>query len=172
VVVPFTADGRLVEQFAAELSPELMPRPGNAAGDAIALAAQLLQQAELAGSVLLITDAITPDAVAALPKSFRTGILAMAAPPGSPAPARGPPAPALDRQALAAAASALGGSLVEVSVDDSDVRRLAHRLDRQLSREATEESERWRDAGYYLLFPLALIVLLWFRRGWAVQWQG
>ena len=66
----------------------------------------------------------------------------------------------------------LGGSLVEVTVDDGDVRKLARRLDTQLSSGATQEGKRWRDAGYYLVFPLALIVLLWFRRGWAVRWQG
>jgi Ca-activated chloride channel family protein len=172
VVMPFTTDDRLVEQFAGELSPELMPRPGNAAGDVVALGTRLLQDAGLEGSVLLITDAIPPDAIAGLPPEARADILAVAAPPGSPVPAAGPVAPMLDRQALAAAARALDGRLVEVSIDDSDVRSLARHLDRVLSRGTSEEGERWRDAGYYLLMPLSVIVLLWFRRGWAVRWQG
>jgi Ca-activated chloride channel family protein len=171
-VLPFTSDGRLIEQFAAELSPELMPRPGNAVGEALTMASQLLQQAERAGSVLLITDAIPSDALATLPAGLRADILAVAAPPGSPAPDSGPPAPVLDRRTLAAAARALQGSLVEISIDDSDVRKLARRFDRRLASATEEEGERWQDAGYYLLFPLAVIVLLWFRRGWLVRWQG
>ena len=173
LVMPFTTDARLVEQFAAELSPGLMPRPGNAPAEGLTLATQLLQQADVGGgNILLITDALRPDAVATLPPGVRAEVLAVAAPPGSPAPLSGPPAPPLDRATLGAAARALDGGLVEVGVDDSDVKTLARRLDRRLPGETDGEGERWRDTGYTLLFPLALIVLLWFRRGWAARWQG
>jgi len=173
LVMPFTTDARLVEQFAAELSPQLMPRPGNAPAEGLTLATQLLQQADAGGgNILLITDGLRPDAVATLPPGVRAEVLAVAAPPGSPAPLSGPPAPPLDRATLGAAARALDGGLVEVGVDDSDVKTLARRLDRRLPGETDGEGERWRDTGYTLLFPLALIVLLWFRRGWAVRWRG
>ena len=33
-----------------------------------------------------------------------------------------------------------------------------------------DEDLRWVDAGYVLLWPLALLSLAWFRRGWTVQW--
>ncbi|MGB5467107.1 MAG: VWA domain-containing protein, partial [Sedimenticolaceae bacterium] len=46
LVMPFTTDARLVEEFAGELSPGLMPRPGNAPAEALTLATQLLQQAD------------------------------------------------------------------------------------------------------------------------------
>ena len=36
---------------------------------------------------------------------------------------------------------------------------------------AGAERLRWYDAGYYLVWPLSLVVLLWFRRGWTVQWR-
>lgn len=171
-VMPFTTDARLLEQFAGELSPELMPRPGNEAGAALALATQLLRQAELTGDVLLVTDAVTPDALSALPPGTHADILAIAAPPGATAPVSGPPAPPIDRPTMRAAARDLDGNLVEVTVDDADVEQLARHFDRQRAAGTAEEGERWRDAGYYLLFPLALIVLLWFRPGWAVRWQG
>jgi Ca-activated chloride channel family protein len=29
--------------------------------------------------------------------------------------------------------------------------------------------DRWRDFGYWLVWPLALLALLWFRRGWMVR---
>jgi Ca-activated chloride channel homolog len=28
----------------------------------------------------------------------------------------------------------------------------------------------WKDMGYYLLIPVAFMLLLWFRKGWLVQW--
>jgi Ca-activated chloride channel family protein len=173
LVMPFTTDARLVEAFADELSPGLMPRPGDAPAEALTFATQLLQQADVGGgNILLITDSLQPDAVAKLPSGVRAEILAVAAPPGSPAPVAGPPAPSLDLATLGAAARALDGDVVEASVDDSDVKTLARRLDRRLPGGTDGEGERWRDAGYTLLFPLAFIVLLWFRRGWTVRWQG
>ena len=36
---------------------------------------------------------------------------------------------------------------------------------------ADDERLRWYDAGYYLVWPLSLLVLLWFRRGWTVRWR-
>ncbi|MDF4799156.1 hypothetical protein P3553_34320, partial [Vibrio parahaemolyticus] len=33
-----------------------------------------------------------------------------------------------------------------------------------------ESSMPWKDMGYQLLFPIALIMMLWFRKGWLVQW--
>lgn len=173
LVMPFTTDARLIEQFAGELSPALMPRPGDAPAEALELAAQLLQQAQVGGgNILWITDSLQPDAITTRPPGIGTEILAVAAPPGAPAPAAGPPAPPLDRATLGAAAKVLDGGLVEVRVDDSDVNTLARRLDRRLPSGTPGEGERWRDAGYILLLPLALIVLLWFRRSWAVRWQG
>ena len=174
MVMPLTTDARLIEEFAGELSPELMPRPGNAPAEALTLAAQLLQQGDAGdGRILLITDSLQPDALSTLPAGARAEILSVAAPPGSPAPLSGPPAPPLDRATLGAAARALNGGLVEVSVDDADVQTLARRLEQRVASAGTEgEGERWRDAGYTLLFPLALILLLSFRRGWAVRWQA
>lgn len=165
LVMPFTTDARLIEEFAGALSPPLMPRAGNAPAQALSLASQLQQRSEVGeGNILLITDS--------LPPGVRAEILAVAAPPGSPAPLAGPPAPALDLATLRAAASALDGRVVEVTVDDRDVDTLARRLDRRHPSGMVGKDDRWRDAGYYLLFPLAFMVLLWFRRGWVVRWQG
>jgi Ca-activated chloride channel family protein len=99
-------------------------------------------------------------------------LLAMAAPPGSGVAPSGPPAPALDERAMAAAARTFGGRLERVTVDDADVRSLARRFDLRPSAPAEGMTQRWRDAGYYLVFPLAGVLLLWFRRGWAVRWDG
>jgi Ca-activated chloride channel family protein len=33
-----------------------------------------------------------------------------------------------------------------------------------------ESSMPWKDMGYSLLLPMAFIMLLWFRKGWLVQW--
>lgn len=173
LVMPLTTDHRLIRQFAAELSPAIMPEAGNDTAAAVRLGLDLLAQAGSGGSMLLITDSVTPSGLESLETALPVDILAMATPPGAaPAPA-GPPGPALDRAALQAAARALGGELVLATVNDDDVAGLARRLDRRPTGLVPGEQQRWQDAGYYLLLPMALIVLLWFRRGWTVAWyQG
>jgi Ca-activated chloride channel family protein len=176
-VLPFTTDHRLVEQMAEALATDIMPIEGNAVGEAVALGVEMLEESGLSGQILILTDGVPPDAIGALSERVsalgtRAHILALAQPPGLPAPTRGPPAPALDRATLGRAARALGGSLVEVSPDDRDVEVLARRLERKLSIGVRREQERWRDAGYFLVFPIALVSLLGFRRGWGVRWEG
>ena len=34
-----------------------------------------------------------------------------------------------------------------------------------------EAGKRWQDAGYWLVWAVAALSLMWFRPGWAVQWQ-
>ncbi|MDX1813135.1 MAG: hypothetical protein R3240_14360, partial [Gammaproteobacteria bacterium] len=35
----------------------------------------------------------------------------------------------------------------------------------------TKEGSHWQDEGYWLLFPIVGLALLWFRRGWVVRYQ-
>lgn len=172
-VLPFTTDHHLVERMAEELSTDIMPVEGNSVAEALALGASMLEAAELSGHILLVTDHVPPDTVAALPEAkIRAEILAIAAPPDALAPLDGPPAPALDRSTLTRAARALGGALVVVSTDDADVEELSRRLERKLAIGSSRDRERWRDAGYLLVFPAAAVLLLGSRRGWAVRWEG
>jgi len=62
---------------------------------------------------------------------------------------------------------ALDGTLVATTPDQSDVVAIVRRLDRgDNAAGVAGEGEHWREAGYWLVSALALLVLLWFRRGW------
>ena len=77
----------------------------------------------------------------------------------------------LDREGLEALSQEAGIYVTSVTVDDSDLRRLNGRIKRHMTEVLSEdENVRWRDFGYFLLFPLALLSLFWFRRGWTIQW--
>ena len=70
-----------------------------------------------------------------------------------------------------AAASASGTSLVMVTPDDADVDAIMRRISTNLVSSIDEdENLQWRDFGYYLIWPLMFLVLLWSRRGWTVRW--
>jgi Ca-activated chloride channel family protein len=176
LVMPLTRDAGIIETFAGELDPAIMPREGDAAAAAVALANARLRQAGRPGSILLIADALAADQLEALRQQRAQGgaavhVLAMAAGPEVIPPPDSPPAPALDLDAMRQAASAAGGALVLPSVDDADVKRLAALVERSLAEAAAQEGEYWEDGGYYLVPVLVLIALLGFRRGWLVRYD-
>lgn len=174
LVMPLTRDAGIIETFAAELDPRIMPRDGDAAAAAVALANERLAGSGLPGSILLIADDVSPDQLEGLRQQRAQGgasvqLLAMAAGPEVIPPPDSPPAPALDNAAMAAAASAAGGGLVLPTVDDADVERLARLAEQSLTQAEAQEVDDWQDAGYYLVPLLVLIALFGFRRGWVVR---
>lgn len=178
LVMPLTEDGDLIAQFAAELDPKIMPVEGDVADAAIALAQKQLSDAGRAGSVLLITDGVSPGVIerigksqsSALPKVHVYGIGAGADAVVSP---DSPSAPPLDTAKLEDAADAGRGSLVIITPDAKDVDRLARTIETQFTAAApTDGGQRWKDAGYWLTPLIALLALMWFRPGWSVQWNA
>jgi Ca-activated chloride channel homolog len=180
LAMPLTKDQHLVEQFAAELTPDMMPREGERTADAIALANEQLRKSGLAGSVLLITDGVPRgewDKLSAMSNDAESGaapvqILAMAADAGVPVPADSPPAPAFDEAAMKSASEALGAGWTQVSPDDRDVEWLANHVTRRIvSAKSDDGAQRWRDDGYWLTFVIAGLAIVWFRPGWFVEWE-
>lgn len=168
--MPLTRDAAVIGYFARALTPAVMPRAGDSAAAALAAAGRELQRAGRAGSIVLISDGVAPDQLDAIDDlvSFPVHVLAMGSPPDSPAPGAAG-APPLDLASLERVARSTGGSVTLVTADDHDVRTLARAATRDIGQvSATDHQEAWKDAGYWLLFPLALMALLWSRRGWAV----
>lgn len=176
LVMPLTKDQEVIADFAKELHPDLMPAEGDAPSAAIIIAGKLLESAGLGGSVLLITDGVSPPEQKLIAAAGATGtpkahILAVAAGTAVTTPAGSPPAPALDIDSLKSAANASGGDLVIVSVDDSDIDRITRSVETNFSQASAIGSKdaHWIDSGYWLLPLLAAACLVWFRPGWVVQ---
>jgi Ca-activated chloride channel family protein len=161
LVMPLTRDDRIVTAMAEDLTPELMPVDGDALAEALTLAESVLERAGVAGSVLVIADSVAPAQAAALRSqgsSVPVQFLAMNSPAG-------PLDPGLE-----SAASALGGPLLRLSVDDTDVQRATQRAQSNFKSVAgSAGGDRWRDGGYLLLPLIALLALMWSRRGWVVR---
>jgi Ca-activated chloride channel family protein len=173
LVMPLTSDPDIISYFAAELTPAVMPQPGDEPVRAVELAQRRLRDSGLPGSVVLIADYINEASSRELVEMREAGdadmhVLAVAAGPEAVPPPGSPPAPALDEAAMKQAAKAGGGSLVLVSPDDSDLRQLNARIDRSIASAPVQEGERWKDAGYYLVVLFTLLALLFFRPGGAV----
>ena len=176
LVMPLTSDANIIREFAADLDPSVMPKPGDNPLSAIDLAQRRLAESGLPGSIVLISDAIDPGVQEGLAAARREAgadihIYAMAAGPEVIPPLDSPPAPALDLDRMKDAAKAAGGSLTLPSADNSDVRQLNAKIERSISRAPAQEGERWKDAGYLLLPLILLLAMFLFRPGGAIAVQ-
>ena len=177
VVMPLTRDARIIEMFAGQLSPDIMPVEGAAADEAIMLALKRLEKAEQSGSIVLFADDVSEAETDRLLKAAGSAVppvqvVAMAADADAVVPPDSPPAPPLNRNAMQDFASSTNGSVTYVTADNRDMQRVAGLVETGFVPVVSEEGgERWKDAGYWLTLPIALIVLFWFRPGWVIRWD-
>lgn len=177
LVMPLTKDPSVIEYFANELSPEIMPSEGDDFSEAIQLANEQLRSAGRSGSIVVFADRIAPAEIDKLDQDLTSGMapvhfIGMGVPPDSKGGTIGSPEDAPDFESLETAAKKLGGSLLVCCPDDEDVEQLARRLQTDLvGRGSLETGQRWEDAGYWLLPVLVLLVLASFRSGWLVKWD-
>ena len=180
-VLPPSNDPEIIRQFLAALDSSMMPTPGKFPEKIIPLAQQMLSQVSTEpnapGTLLLIGDGMAPDTLTQFERFFETapyqlivlGIGLTELEEGAAVDGQfGGAHLALQEEALGALADTAGGKYLSVTPDKSDVRRINRLIDQHLS--VADQSDRpWKDIGYYLLYPIALIFLLWFRRGWTLN---
>lgn len=186
LVLPPTDDPSVFGLYLDALSTDLMPREGKDASAALAVAAAILEKDEVPGSVLFITDGISRKHVGAFAQFARGDAEVMVLGVGT---TEGGPVRVgesrflmeggrrvvarLDKDGLEALAREAGAYVGTATVDDTDVSRLQRQAQTHLqSVREQDTSARWKDAGYYLVYPVALLSLLWFRRGWTVNWAA
>lgn len=153
LVMPPTDDRTVIEPFLAALAPGLMPTDGKNVAAAITLAADALATEPVAGTILLVADDLgTADAAAIRQAAGRNNLVVLAV--------------SADTSALPS-----GFDVVSVSIDGSDIVRLERRIETRFqAAQGNAFGTQWRDEGYWLLPLLALLSLLWFRRGTTVAW--
>jgi Ca-activated chloride channel family protein len=161
LVMPLTRDDRIVSAMVEDLTPDLMPVEGDVLSEAFDQAKALLNRARVAGSVLVLADNVAPaqaDAIGVGASSLPAQFIAVNS-------AESPVDPGLER-----AASLLGAPVWRLTVDQTDVQRVAQRAQSAFQTvAAASEGERWRDGGYLLLPLIALLALMWSRRGWVLR---
>ncbi|WP_170455346.1 VWA domain-containing protein [Ruegeria arenilitoris] len=155
-VAPLTEDANILRPLLEGLTPAVMPVAGDAAGDALTLAQNILGDQMGTGAVLFVLDDIDPQQVSALGQSDTPLYFLTMLPNGR-------QIPQLDGLRSA--------TIVPFSGDDRDITRLNRGINRSFSA-ALGEDDRvdWQDRAWILAWPVALIALLWFRRGWVIRW--
>jgi len=152
LVMPLTDDKWVIEPFLAALATGLMPGDGKNVTTAVALAAQMLATEPVAGTILIVADDFGEEA-AIRQAAGRNGVAMLLTAPAK------------------SGEGSLGSDTVHVSVDGSDIQALERRIETRFqAAQGDAFGMQWRDEGYWLLIPVALLALLWFRRGTTVAW--
>lgn len=177
-VLPLTNDSSMLLHYLDALQLGMLPREGKAPEATLALAEALLAERGAGGSLLIVGDGASAEAAEAfaalaersriqviiwgigktqaqLDADLQIGLQSDAQP--------------LQDEQLRALASAADGFYQALTPDDADLRAVLKRIDRHYR--LSEDSARpWVDGGYYLLPPIMLLFLLWFRAGWVLRW--
>lgn len=179
-VIPLTNDPDIVTNFLDAIVPEMMPRSGKLAETVLPVADTVLRDSLVPGTLLLITDGVSPDAADLFHKYFTASdhlliVLGVGTEGKVGQRQEGVDEPdrilvPLDSRGLQSLANRSGGYFQDLSLDRTDVARVNRRVNNHLVL-AGDSSRPWIDAGYYLLFPVALGLLFWYRKGWTLYWS-
>ncbi|WNC66881.1 VWA domain-containing protein [Thalassotalea nanhaiensis] len=171
-VMPITKDTEMISHFLDALDSNLMPMQGKLPEKVIPITQSMLSPTKVPGSLLLIGDGATAETVAKFSEFFNVQ------PHQLVVWAIGNTEQTLDSDKniipmqlaqLENLADESGGRIVELTFDNHDVEQVNRFIENNLV--IVEDAGRpWLDAGYPLVFILALMFLFWFRRGWTLQW--
>jgi Ca-activated chloride channel family protein len=170
-VIPLTNDSDVIKYLLEALVVDMMPRKGKFPEKALPLANRMLDESGVSGTLLLVGDGISPAGIDAFSNYFSENdhlllVLGM----GMTEQTAGREGVPLQRETLQQLAQASGGHYQDLTLDNSDVRVLQRRAKNFLVN-TDDEFSPWIDDGYYLAFPVGLMVLLWFRKGWTLSWD-
>ncbi|MUL15641.1 vWA domain-containing protein [Aliivibrio fischeri] len=172
LAMPLTQDSAVITPYLAAIEPKIMPIEGKSAYKTLPLIKQqfsTLSKSNLPvrGTVILLTDGVTTSDNQTFEDYFShsSNQLLILAVGDSNQSSNFP----LNMDSLNKLSQLSHGHITQITIDNNDVIWLNNQIERhmQLSNDSVMP---WEDIGYYLLIPVMLLLLLWFRRGWLVQW--
>jgi Ca-activated chloride channel family protein len=188
LVLPATDDPALLDTFIQALSTDLIGKPGKNVSAVIDQAKRLLAAEKTPGTLLLITDGADTSTLDGLDKqldgsALQVLILAVGSNDGGIVhDASGQPRtdsngrPVLgnfSEAALKALASAVDAPLGSLTLDNDDLDWIELHAQQHFQSASDEQRElHWKDAGYWLCWPLLLIAFFSVRRGWSLNWMA
>ncbi len=187
LVLPLTEDAKLLETFVDALQTRIMPIQGKDTALALKTIAATLDKEDVPGTILFMTDGVEPAAIAAFKAQVDgDGALPVVLGIGT---AQGGPVrdehgfvedaggqrlfARLDVAALDRLKRETDVPLATVTPDsDDDIRWVQRHVQSHLAQKQAETHARWKDEGWWLCIPIALLSALWFRKGWTIRWAA
>lgn len=186
LVLPATDDAALLDSFIQALGTELIATPGKNVGAVIDQANRLLQVDHAPSTLLLLTDGADTQNLDSLAKRLAGSdlqVLVMAVgntDGGMIRNASGQPRMAsngaqalahFDAAALKQLATALHAPLGSLTQSDDDIDWVELHAQQHFQEVSDQQqAPHWKDAGYWLCWPLLAVALLGVRKGWSVNW--
>lgn len=188
LVLPPTDDPALLDTFIQALGTGLIDKPGKNVSVVIDQAKRLLSAEQVPGSLLLITDGADIDQLAGLDKQLdgsqlQVLVLAVGSEDGGIIHDVGgqprtdsngrPVLGSFDQAALKQLASAVDAPLGSLTLNNDDLDWVELHAQQHFQSTSAEQRElHWKDAGYWLCWPLLLLALVSVRKGWSVNWMA
>ncbi|MGE8143834.1 VWA domain-containing protein [Pseudomonas frederiksbergensis] len=188
LVLPPTDDPALLDTFIQALSTDLIAKSGKNVGAVIEQSKRLLAAEKTPGTLLLITDGADTAQLSGLDKlldgsPLQVLILAVGSEDGGILhDASGQPRtdsngrPTLgsfDQAALKQLASVLEAPLGSLTLNNDDLDWVELHAQQHFQSARDEQRElHWKDAGYWLCWPLLLIAFFSVRKGWSLNWMA
>lgn len=185
IVSPLTDDATTIAAMAPVLETDLMPAPGRRLAPALERAGALLDQGSARGGrIIVLADGMDDTAAALeaareLSRRHTVAVIGVGTPDGVPVTDAGGgfrrdgagalAVTRLEEPALEALAAAGGGSYRRLTADDADLRAVMRppgAVDGAVEATGERTADQWREAGPWLLLPLAALAAFAFRRGW------
>jgi len=173
IVMPITQDSRMIRHFLDALGSDLLPLNTRISQSVLPQAQRLLKNVNSPSTLLLLTDGASNTAISAYQQFFDQQdhqLLVWAIRENQESGASSPEG--IDNNQLnqlSSLASAGNGDMITFSHNADDVTTVKRLIKNKLY-SANDSALPWYDAGYPLLFILAALQAMWFRRGWAMQW--
>jgi Ca-activated chloride channel family protein len=187
LVLPPTDDPALLDTFIQALSTGLLDKPGKDVGAVIDQAKRLLSAEKTPGSLLVLTDGADTTQLESLDKrlsgsQLQVLVLAVGSEDGGIVQtANGQPkvdsngrpiVGSFDQAALKQLASAVDAPLGSLTLNNDDLDWIDLHAQQHFQSASAELRElHWKDAGYWLCWPLLLMALFSVRKGWSVNWM-
>ena len=180
-VLPLTDDASLLDTYADALATRIMPVAGKNTAAALDLAVKALADEGAAGTVLFLTDGVEAGSVDAFKKRTNIGIIVLGVGTAEGGPVKtlqGSPrdnasgdqlSAKFDADAMRKLGADTGVVVATMTDDDTDVRWVMQHVATNFSAKTADKGDRWKDAGFLLLFPAAFAFALTFRKGWVVR---
>ena len=158
LALPLTHDSSIIESFASALDPTVMPVQGDTLAKAVKLASSVLKSG---GTIIVLSDSIRTeeiDKIAAQHSLGNSRLLFFVTMSKVMA----------DTKSYGYAKDKVDADVVYFSGDNSDIKQISSAVTHNFKQIGNDKSDR-RDDGYYLIYLIALITLLWFRKGFLAE---
>ncbi len=174
IVMPITNDSEMIRHFLDALDHNLMPVSGKLPQAVLPLAGSLLQSTEVPGTLLVMGDGATSETATEFSAFFEQQkhqliVWAIGDSNRVANPEDDSSIIPMQLSQLNTLADVSQGRLVLMTHDKQDIDQVNRYIENNLV-VVDDESRPWKDAGFPLVFIISALFLLWFRRGWTLQW--